>query len=659
GSVALSILHVFTEAEGASARWGITLASDGYLYGTTSNSIQFDTPCVSCGTVFRLSTTGEMTLLHVFSGEYPNGGVMQASDGNLYGSTRLAPNGGGGTVFEIALPSGALTTIATIQGHPFGDLAEDANGGFYLSVQDTNPGVDACGAVFRVTKAGSASEVLDLRTANFCVPTSSVIRGTDGNFYGAARGVFRMTAGGEVTVLHSFPDSNWAKHLIQGSDGALYGLQVSGDTDNGAVFRLDMSGTLTTLHAFHGVDGKIVGGFNNDPPDALMEINGVLVGTAGFRGGLVCVDCGTMFALTRDGAFLGARAYEYSDGGSAVAAMRQFSDGAFYGTSLSGPQAAGEVFRITTSGELTILHSFNGIDGAFPFGGVIEASDGNLYGTASYSAVNVGTVFRLTPDGSFTTLHEFRGSDGAIPASRLLQAADGDLYGTTTAGGAANLGTIFKITRGGVLTLLHSFTGADGAQPFGGLVQASDGLLYGTTKHGGSSDRGVLFVMTTKGLFAPLHSFTGADSEGSLGALTEASDGTLYGTSSAFGSGTGGSIFRTTPSGAFSIVKHVAFDEIAESQYPIGELTRAPDGSLYGTTAEGSFGAVVFNVTPGGQITAIATLPSAEMLGGVTSGSDGALYGVSVASTAERGMGAVYRVDLNAPVAIAGGSGPQ
>jgi uncharacterized repeat protein (TIGR03803 family) len=647
---------VFTSAEGLFPRWGVTLASDGFLYGTTSGNIYTDSTCYHldglCGAVFRISTSGQMTLLHVFSptdGWYPNGGLIQASDGNLYGTTRLGPNGGSGTIFRITLPSGTLTTIATVPGRPFGDLAEDANGDFYLAMQDTMPTADACGAVFRVTKTGLASQVLDLRDESLCVPTSGVIRGSDGNLYGAAgRGVFKMTPDGEMTVLHLFQDSG-SKHLIQGYDGAFYGLETS-STHIGSVFRIDGSGSFTTLHMFNGTDGAMLPGINYDPPDSLMEINGLLVGTAAFGGGLACFWCGTLFALTPDGVFLGARPFEYSDGGRAFAGLTRGSDGVFYGTALAGPKGAGEVFRITPTGELTILHAFNGADGFLPYGGVIEASDGNLYGTASYGALGLGMIFRLTPDGSLTTLHTFRRSDGAVPAARLLQAADGDLYGTTKEGGATNLGTIFKITRAGVYTLLHSFTGADGAQPIGGLVQARNGLLYGTTFRGGSSNQGVIFAMTMRGVFAAFHSFSGPDSEGSLGALTEASDGNLYGTSRTEISG--GSIFRTTPSGTFSIVKHVDFREIGGGDHPTGELARAADGSLYGTTSSGFDGAVVFRMTLDGQVTAIATLPKAITIGGVTLGNDGALYSASVSSHIGGAMGSVYRVDPNAPAAV-------
>jgi hypothetical protein len=79
-----------------------------------------------CGTIFKISPTGKFTftMLHVFSagtgGEYPVGGLIQAPDGKLYGTTQ---NGGDfntitcwnacGTVFKIGLSGGALTKMAS------------------------------------------------------------------------------------------------------------------------------------------------------------------------------------------------------------------------------------------------------------------------------------------------------------------------------------------------------------------------------------------------------------------------------------------------------------------------------------------------------------------------------------------------------------------
>jgi uncharacterized repeat protein (TIGR03803 family) len=74
--------------------------SDGFLYGTT----QFGGPVGSdYGTVFKISKTGAMTVLHEFVGSragdsrnFPDGllpiSLIQGADGNFYGTTLQGPS---------------------------------------------------------------------------------------------------------------------------------------------------------------------------------------------------------------------------------------------------------------------------------------------------------------------------------------------------------------------------------------------------------------------------------------------------------------------------------------------------------------------------------------------------------------------------------------
>src|SRR5262249_29119996 len=75
------ILHEFGGPNGIYYPNGpLLLANDDDFYGTTQNN----------GTVFRLTPDSRFKTLHVFTGEEggePNGGLIQASDGNLYDTT--------------------------------------------------------------------------------------------------------------------------------------------------------------------------------------------------------------------------------------------------------------------------------------------------------------------------------------------------------------------------------------------------------------------------------------------------------------------------------------------------------------------------------------------------------------------------------------------
>jgi uncharacterized repeat protein (TIGR03803 family) len=419
------------------------------------------------------------TTLHTFDstdGSFPEAGLVQARDGNLYGTTSRDGTSGGGTVFRIT-PGGTLTTLY--------NFCSDCKGGGYGSY-------------------------------------AGLIQASDGNFYGTASfggnltcdggcgTIFKMTQGGTLTTLYNFcpqtgcADGDLPSAVLQASDGDLYGTADLGGIDNkGTVFKITLSGTLTTLHSFTGTDGA--------NPNA----------------GLV-----------------------------------QATDGNFYGAaSDGGTNGNGTVFKITPSGTFTTVYTFDGTeDGAFP-GALIQASNGNLYGT-TYSAGSGfnGTVFEINSAGTLTTLHSFAGPDGSSPYSGLVQATNGTLYGTTSFGGANSEGTIFGITASGVLTVLHSFCSqsscADGEWPTASLIQDTDGSLYGTASTGGVDLSGTVFSLSVG-----LHPFVKTQSSsGKVGAkviilgnkLTGASKVTFNGTAATFSVVSKSEIITTVPTGATS-----------------------------------------------------------------------------------------------------------
>ncbi len=374
---------------------------------------------------------------------------------------------------------------------------------------------------------------------------------------GCPSGAFGQT----LTNLWTFGNSSGQgffpfASLVQATDGNFYGTVGSGGTsNNGAVFRITPTGSLTNLHSF---------------------------------------------------------AASGSDGANPSAELVQGSDGNFYGTTYAGGTSNnGTVFQITPTGTLTSLHSFTGLDGSNPQAGLVEGSDGNFYGTTYLGgASGSGAIFRITPTGSLTNLHSFTGPDGAFPYAGLLLAGDGNFYGTTYLGGASGSGAVFRITPTGSLTNLHSFTGPDGADPQAALVEGTDGNLYGTTYAGGTSGSGVVFRITTSGSLTNLHSFIGADGGNPWAALVLGSDGNFYGTSYKGGSNKDGTIFRITPSG--SLTNLHMFASGTDGAFPQDALIQASDGSFYGTTVNGGTNGVgtIFKLTvplfpPANQISAL------------------------------------------------------
>jgi uncharacterized repeat protein (TIGR03803 family) len=346
-----------------------------------------------------------------------------------------------------------------------------------------------------------------------------------------------------LTTLHSFNGGDGRSPeatLVQGSDGNFYGTTALGGAHaKGTVFKIDTTGSLTTLHSFSGSPG---------------------------------------------------------DGAVPVAGLVQGSDGNFYGTTASGGAFfQGTVFRMTPSGAITVLHSFNSFssEGAVPVAGLVQASDGNFYGTTALGGQHFqGTVFRIDATGNLTTLHSFSGSpnDGSNPVAGLVQGSDGNFYGTTPSGGAHFQGIVFRISQGGTHAVLHSFAGypAEGAVPFAGLVQGSDGNFYGTTAVGGAHFKGTVFKIDEAGTLTTLHSFSGSPAEGAnpVAGLVQGSDGNFYGTTALGGTHFRGTVFNIDATGSLTTLDAFSGSP-SEGALPFAGLVQGSDGNFYGTTVLG------------------------------------------------------------------------
>jgi len=351
-------------------------------------------------------------------------------------------------------------------------------------------------------------------------PAAQLIQGADGNFYGTTYGnfftdygsVFNISPAGTLTTLYKFngftDGGTVLSSVIQGSDGNFYGTSYGNllTAGTGTLFQVAPSGAETTIYSFPGGSG------GGNPESGLIEgSDGKYYGVSGdgsFNDGLA-------FNVTSGGTFTPLFTFEGFNGNGSTAPLLQASDGNFYGTtSQGGTNGLGEVFKLTPSGTLTVLYNFSGTgDGASPGGALIEGSDGNLYGaTGGNGAVSAGnggdgTIFAITPAGVLTTLYLFTGaSDGSSPLG-LVWGSDGNLYGATMSAGAQGHGTVFQITPKGSLTTLYAFAGGktDGSSPQAGLVQGSDGNFYGTAVQGGAGCDGIVFRLNmTPALAAPV-----------------------------------------------------------------------------------------------------------------------------------------------------------
>jgi uncharacterized repeat protein (TIGR03803 family) len=656
----LITIHDFEQTDGDLPQSGLVQASDGNFYGTTIYGGTNDE-----GTVFKMTPTGTLTTLHNFTfypdGAYPIGGLIQASDGNLYGTTSTGGEMGGGTVFKMT-PAGVLTTLYSFfeSGAAYGTLVEAADGNLYGTT--SSGGIFYFGSIFRISKSGTLTTLHSFSFRDGQSPYGSLVQGSDGYLYGTTSygghdvlygTIFKISTTGTLTTVHTFDGLDGGAPyagLIQASDGNLYGTALFGADGVGTVFEIATDGTLTTLHSFDYTDGVW-------PYGGLMQAaDGKLYGTTN-QGG---AGYGTVYSIalaskvknraepsdpspvreTSDRqsttTFTTLAKFNQSNGSNPYfVSLVQGTNGNLYGTTGTGGNGFGTVFEISPAGTIAVLHKFDYSDGAVPLGGLVQASNGNFYGTAlEGGSANSGTIFEITPAGKFSTFYNFCTDSfgscpyGASPYGTLARASDGSLYGTTSFGGTYNGGTVFKITPDSFTTVTD--LGLSGSTPYAGVVQASDGNFYGTTYYGGANGYGTVYKMTPQGVVTALHSFDHSDGANPNDALVQASDGNLYGTTFTGGANLSyGTIFRISMAGEFMTLHN--FDGL-DGGTPYAGLIQGADGNLYGTSLFGNGVGTVFSITTDGTLTTLHTFDYTDGVwpfGGLVQAADGTFYGTT------------------------------
>jgi uncharacterized repeat protein (TIGR03803 family) len=367
----LTVLHAFNGSDGNFPSAPLLQASDGNFYGTTYYGGDDGHGCLQgCeGTVFKITPQGQFTLLHTFvgggttpvyqEGRNPSGGLVEGPDGDLYGTT--------------------------------------FNGGFVTQA--------ASGIVYKISKTGQFQKLHDFCGFVGCHdggnPQGSLLLGRDGYFYGTTTSppafpiAFRISSTGDsYSVIAQFYNTGLGtpqKGLVQASDDNFYGVSTGG------VYRITPLGGFGPLYFF----------------------------------------------------------LPASDG-SGTDALIQAADGNLYGANYSGPGNTGTVFRISLDGNFQkILNLSAATTGTVP-NALVQSSDGNLWGTTSASTVGGagGKVYSITTDGTLlTSAYLTTSNTGIQPDAPLIQAADGKLYGTASSygrlpNGQFASGTVFVVDAG-------------------------------------------------------------------------------------------------------------------------------------------------------------------------------------------------------------------
>jgi len=284
---ALTVLYSFLDnGDGAYPRTPPVPAPDGNLYGVSANH--------AGSTFYRITPAGAFTVLRTLPSE-SYAPLTLASDGKLYGVTDVAGTFNEGTAFSYAIASDVFTTIYNFDSPtgnaPVGGLLQARDGNFYgtASLGGTRGG----GVVYRLTPAG-VYKVLHNFASNpstaGSVPTAGLVQGSDGYLYGTtsiggANGygtIFRITTTGTgFSVIHNFdktdgtsPNSTPLLH----TNGRIYGLTSSGGTlDDGVLYEVD-AGLSPFASVFVNPSGKVGASVEILGQD-FLSATGILFGT--------------------------------------------------------------------------------------------------------------------------------------------------------------------------------------------------------------------------------------------------------------------------------------------------------------------------------------------------------------------------------------------
>ena len=305
-----TVLHAFTIDDGQAPAGGLAIGADGNLYGVTGGGGAYGS-----GVAFRLTPGGAYTLLHSFGGpagdgSYPYlGALAQGSDGSFYGTTMQGGAHGQGVVFRMT-PTGEVTVL-----HAFAGGSEDGalpRGQLILASDGLLHGATVCGGASNPPSGcGGTLYYLNTSGGNFTIshrfgasdaPQAPLLE-SDGFLYGTtsaggasrAGTIFKTSLDGRFfATLHDFAPSALGQprgadgaaplgKLVRASDGNLYGTTSKGginaSTDpngDGTIFRISPLGAYAVVQAL----GTSAGDGSRPYGGLIQGLDGNLYGTA-------------------------------------------------------------------------------------------------------------------------------------------------------------------------------------------------------------------------------------------------------------------------------------------------------------------------------------------------------------------------------------------
>jgi uncharacterized repeat protein (TIGR03803 family) len=665
-----SIVYSMTLIEGTYPFGGLCKANNGKLYGMTELGGVNDDGVIFEWNPVTNKCTKRLDLISTYCGSNQVGTLIQANNGKFYG---MAYNGGkndDGVIFEWD-PVKNYSTIKidfkeTESGcKPQGSLIQADNGKIYGMTKEG--GANNLGVLFELDPTTNTySKKLDFNgTENGRNPYGSLIQTTNGKLYGST------SLGGEYDsgVLFEWDpatdtytkrldfngpeNGSWPSgSLIQADNGKLYGITSHGGTNNEGVlfewdpatntytkkldFNQNESGYCPSGSLIQTDNGKLYGFVHQDGETFIRKLlfewdpaTNIYTKKYFFdyaikgvepTGFLIQADNGKLYGLTSDGGLCNygvlfewdpatdtyTKKIDFNwaeDGANPEGSLIQAGNGKLYG--MAGGGICGVLFECDpTTYTYTKIHDFNGgQNGGWPYGSLIQADNGKLYGmTHNGGSDNKGVLFEYDPAiYTYNNKYSFVGCEnGCYPYGSLMQADNGKLYGMTHNGGANGLGVLFEWDPAANTYIKKlDFNGINGQEPRGSLIQAHNGKIYGMTMSGGIFGYlyrgeiytyGVLFEWDpatdtyTKNL-----DFNGAENGGwPYGSLIQADNGKLYGMTSYGGTNYEGVLFEWDPV-TDTYTKKLDFNIPEKGGGPRGSLMQAANGKLYGMTSTGGY----------------------------------------------------------------------
>ncbi len=415
---------------------------DGNLYGVAGLNLT---------AIYQATPAGALTLQWLASST-PGGtlcysGMILGTDGNFYGTCSQQDNDhrvavafkftpGVGTLSGTLI---FLTSLAT-QGSSPSPLVQAADGNFYGTMNAG--GSSNCGTAFKMTSAGVLTNLhtfLGGGSNEPCGVTGALIQGEDGNLYGASSlgGIsgngnagteFKMTTAGAVSLVHSFDfgfSTSLSDSVLQGTDGSFYGISHLGGatTDFGYVYRVTAAGVETDRH-----DSSSAARY---PSSTLIQAtDGIFYGVTNGCNAGGCVSA-ELFKLTGGGAYTTL----YSgfvvpcglDGCIPAGPLTQHTNGTFYGvTNQGGFNNDGILYSQTTSPALAPFVSIQQKSGIV--GSTVNILGQGFTGTTAVKFGGVAGTFTVVSDTFMTAIPRA----GAITGKVTVVESSGTLTSAQT-----------------------------------------------------------------------------------------------------------------------------------------------------------------------------------------------------------------------------------